>query len=168
MKRVGAVQIWPALRNLAAAPRRPTSAASVSSQTITGEWPPSSMMAGFIAAAQSWPRCLPTEMGPVKVIARMIGEAIRWVEISEGSPKTRLTAPAGTPASCRHSTSACAAAGVSSEAFRMIEQPAPSAPPSLRAGDEIGKFHGAKAATGPIGWRSAIRQKPGSPGMSWP
>ena len=30
----------------------------------------------------------------------------------------------------------------------MIEQPAPSAPPSLRAGDEIGKFHGAKAATG--------------------
>ena len=76
--------------------------------------------------------------------------------------------PAGTPPSTMHSTSAQAEAGVSSDAFMTIEQPAPSTPPILRAGEEMGKFHGVKAATGPIGCRSAMRQKPGSPGTIWP
>ena len=38
--------------------------------------------------------------------------------------------------------------GVSSDALRMIEQPADSAPPTLREGELTGKFHGEKAATG--------------------
>ena len=77
MKRVGQVQIWPALRNFPAAPSLAAATASVSSQTITGEWPPSSITAGFICAAQSCARCLPTGIEPVKVMARMTGEAMR-------------------------------------------------------------------------------------------
>jgi hypothetical protein len=34
----------------------------------------------------------------------------------------------------------------------MMEHPDDSAPATLRAGELIGKFHGEKAATGPIGW----------------
>ena len=64
--------------------------------------------------------------------------------------------------------SCTAPAGVSSDAFRMIEQPADSAPPTLRDGELIGKFHGENAATGPIGWRSTVWRMPGSDGMTRP
>ena len=50
----------------------------------------------------------------------------------------------------------------------MIEQPAPSAPPTLRAGELNGKFQGENAATTPIGWRSTEWRMPGSLGMMRP
>jgi hypothetical protein len=43
----------------------------------------------------------------------------------------------------------------------MMEHPDDSAPATLRAGELIGKFHGEKAATGPIGWRCTVCCKPG-------
>ncbi len=58
--------------------------------------------------------------------------------------------------------------GVSSAAFRMIEQPEASAPAILRAGWLIGKFHGEKAATGPIGWWCTMWRMPGALGMTRP
>jgi hypothetical protein len=50
----------------------------------------------------------------------------------------------------------------------MIEHPAESAPPTLRAGELMGKFHGENAATTPIGWRSTVCFMPGSLGMMRP
>jgi len=50
----------------------------------------------------------------------------------------------------------------------MIEQPADSAPATLRPGELIGKFHGENAATGPIGWRSTECRMPSSLGMMRP
>jgi hypothetical protein len=50
----------------------------------------------------------------------------------------------------------------------MIEHPAGSAPPTLRAGELIGKFHGENAATTPIGWRCTEWRMPGSLGMIRP
>jgi hypothetical protein len=42
----------------------------------------------------------------------------------------------------------------------MMEHPDDSAPATLRAGELIGKFHGEKAATGPIGWWCTVCCKP--------
>ena len=58
------------------------------------------------------------------------------------------------------------APGVSSDALRMSEQPAASAPPILRAGVSVGKFHGVNAATTPTGscvtiWRTPLA-RPGT------
>src|ERR1700733_3895477 len=121
---------------------------------ITGAWPPSSMMAGFICAPAMADRCLPTGTEPVNVTRRTDGCGIRYCEMSDGLPNTRFSTPGGKPASANASTSCTAPAGVSSDAFRMIEQPADRAPPTLRAGELIGKFHSEKAATTPTGWRN--------------
>ena len=48
-----------------------------------------------------------------------------------GTPNTRLSTPGGTPASSKHFTSSTQAPGVSSDALRMIEQPAASAAADL-------------------------------------
>jgi len=71
--------------------------------------------------------------------------------MSPGTPNTRLTTPAGTPALTYASMSPAQAAGVSSGPLMMIEQPAASAAETLRTAWLIGKFHGVKAATGPTG-----------------
>lgn len=68
----------------------------------------------------------------------------------------RLSTPGGRHASWKARTNCNAPAGVSSEAFRMIEQPDANAPATLRAGELVGKFHGENAATGPIGWRYTV------------
>src|SRR3546814_12460754 len=95
-----------------------------------------------------WPaiaaRCLPTAVEPVKVTLRITGCGIRYSEISAGTPKTRLTTPFGRPASTKHRTSPAQLAGVSSGPFRMIEQPAATAPEILRTAWLLGKFKGVK------------------------
>src|SRR3546814_20690707 len=72
---------------------------------------------------------------------------MRYSEISLGTPKTRLTVPAGTPASTKARTSSAGAAGVSSGALMMIKQPAASAAGIFRTAWLIGKFHGATSVT---------------------
>jgi hypothetical protein len=104
----------------------------------------------------------------VKVISRTTGCGIRYSETSDGTPNTRFSTPGGSPASAKAWTRLTAPAGVSSEALRMIEQPDDSAPATLRAGDDIGKFHGENAATTPIGCRSTVLRMPGSLGITRP
>ena len=48
-------------------------------------------------------------------------------------------------------TTSMADPGASSAGLRMTAHPAATGAPSLRPGFAIGKFHGAKAATGPTG-----------------
>src|ERR1700676_3437786 len=96
-------------------------------------------------------RCLPTGTDPVKVTNRTDGCGMRYSEISDGLPNTEFRTPAGRPASWKACTSCTAPAGASSDAFRMIEQPADSAPPTFLAGELMGKFQGENAATTPIG-----------------
>ncbi len=50
--------------------------------------------------------------------------------------------------------------GASSAGFRITEQPAAIGAPNLRPGLAIGKFHGAKAATGPTGSFTTIERVP--------
>src|ERR1700742_2487312 len=96
-------------------------------------------------------RCLPTGVEPVKEILRITGCGIRYSEISDGTPKTSLTTPAGTPAAANARINSAGEAGVSSGALTMIEQPAASAALIFFTTWLIGKFHGVNAATGPTG-----------------
>ena len=125
------MQTWPALRYLNAAIVSAVFSGSASPNTTTGECPPSSMVARFMPLAASSARCLPTGIEPVNEILRTIGEAIRCSETFAGTPNTRLSTPGGTPASSKHRTSSTQPPGVSSEALRMIEQPAASAAADL-------------------------------------
>ena len=109
------------------------------------------MVVRFMPSAASFIRCLPTGTDPVKLILRITGEAIRWLETSAGSPKTTCATPDGRPASTRQRIISIGLAGVSSAGLRMIEQPAAIAGASLRTGVKTGKFHGLNAATGPTG-----------------
>ena len=62
------MQTWPALRYLNAAMVSAAFSGSASSNTTTGECPPSSMVARFMPLAASPARCLPTGIEPVKEI----------------------------------------------------------------------------------------------------
>lgn len=150
-KRVGEVQTWPALRYLRAAELTAAALTSVSSQTMTGAWPPSSMSTGVMCSEASEVRRRPTAVEPVKATSLVTGLGIRWPEMSAGTPNTRFNTPGGRPASSNARAMCSVPAGVSSAAFKMMEHPEASAPATLRAGWLIGKFHGENAATGPMG-----------------
>jgi hypothetical protein len=110
--------------------------------------------------AASPARCLPTGTEPVNEILRTTSDAIRCSDTVAGTPNTKLTTPAGTPASTKQRTSSTQLPGVSSDALTMIEQPAASAAAILRAGVSAGKFHGVKAATTPTGSCTTIWRTP--------
>ncbi|MNF87659.1 hypothetical protein D3C84_701300 [compost metagenome] len=93
----------------------------------------------------------PTGTEPVKETLRVTGEAIRRSETWPGSPNSMLITPLGTPASTKARMIPTQTPGVSSAGLTTTEQPAASAAATLRATSTAGKFHGAKAATGPIG-----------------
>ena len=79
---------------------------------------------------------------------------------------TRLTAPSGTPASRRMSTSASIDSGVWGAGFTTLVQPAASAGPSLRVPIAIGKFHGVTSRQGPTGCR-VTRKRALPAGETW-
>src|SRR5436305_11004953 len=107
------------------------------------------MVGRFMCLPASIAKCLPTAVDPVNEILRITGCGMRYSEISDGTPYTRLTTPAGTPASANARTSSATEPGVSSGPLSTIEQPAASAPEIFRTAWLIGKFHGVNAATGP-------------------
>src|SRR5258706_11226435 len=133
---------------------------SASSITITSAWPPSSIVHGFMSAPAIAARCLPTGIDPVNEILRTIGELMRYVDTSLGTPHTTLRHPGGKPASWNNRAIATTALGESSGPLMMIVQPAPSAETILRIAWLYGKFHGENAATTPIGSRSTYWRTP--------
>ncbi|KAG1525551.1 hypothetical protein G6F51_014361 [Rhizopus arrhizus] len=76
-KRVGEMQTWPALRNLAPPEALTASSTSASSATMTGAWPPSSIVTRFICRPASAASSLPTGVEPVNVTLRITGWGIR-------------------------------------------------------------------------------------------
>ena len=93
----------------------------------------------------------PTAVEPVNVTARTAGAPISCSETGGGSPKTRLTAPGGAPASASARTTSAAVRGVASAALSTAVQPAARIAPSLRAASTAGKFQAVNAATTPSG-----------------
>ena len=68
---------WPALRNLKLHSMSAALSTSASSQTITGAWPPSSMVQRFIKPAALAASILPTATEPVNEILRTMGLLMR-------------------------------------------------------------------------------------------
>ena len=151
---------WPALRNLCGTRIFTAWSMSASSHTITGAWPPSSIVARFISEPARAANCLPTATEPVKEILRTMGECMRCVETSEGTPHTMFKHPGGSPASWHSWAMATTALGASSGPLRIIVQPAPSAAVILRMAWLKGKFHGENAAHTPTGSRSTNWRTP--------
>ncbi len=87
----------------------------------------------------------------MKVTLRMRSSSMTASEIGCGTPVSRLSTPAGTPASRKQSINSLTAPVPSSAGRVTIEQPAASAGAILRACSTIGKFQAVKAATGPTG-----------------
>ena len=149
-KRDGQRQIWPALANLARTSTSAAASGSTSPHTITGAWPPSSIVTGLIREPAAAARRLPIGMEPVKVILAISGAPISRSDTWSAWPNTTARAAGVTPASSSAWAIARTEPGVSSEGLQMMAQPAPSAPANFLAASAIGKFHGVKAATTPI------------------
>ena len=71
---------------MAVALARATFSTSMSGNTIVGEWPPSSIMQGFMCRPANSASRLPTCTEPVNVTLRITGEAISVSEIAAASP----------------------------------------------------------------------------------
>ena len=72
---------------------------SQSSKISTGAWPPSSIVTRVMLSAQSFIRCLPTLVEPVKLTLRMTRLAMSVLLTSFASPWTSCATPLGMPAS---------------------------------------------------------------------
>ena len=77
-------------------------------------------------------------------------------------PVTRLTTPAGKPASAMSSTTSVAQCGVSLAGLNTTVFPATSAGIIFQHGIAIGKFQGVMIPAMPIGWRMLIAHLSGS------
>ena len=142
----------PALTTLARTAARAALTGSVSAQTMTGACPPSSMWAGFMAAAARPARCLPTGTEPVNAMNLMAGSGDHLARRSRPARRTARSArPAGSPASSKARAISETVAGTSSDGLITMEQPAASAAEIFRIGPPAGKFHGTNAPTGPTG-----------------
>ena len=103
---------------------------------------------------------LPTRVDPVNVRTFVIEDSRSWDVTEVGSPKSKLTTPAGSPASASTSTIRRAVAGLNSEALSTTVQPAASAAPSFRVARTAGKFQAVTAATTPSGVGVERRREP--------
>jgi hypothetical protein len=71
------MQTCPALRYLLPTMSAAAAWTSASAATITGAWPPSSIVARFMWAPASAASCLPTCVDPVKLTFRITGCGMR-------------------------------------------------------------------------------------------
>ncbi|MNN27905.1 hypothetical protein D3C81_1414560 [compost metagenome] len=150
--RFGHTQVWPPLRNFATIKPSTAASMSASSNTMKGALPPSSNASFFKVREDSWARCLPTGVEPVKVILRTRGSSNQTsATIFEAEVLTMFNTPAGTPASSASLTSAKAVSGVSAAGLQTTVQPAARAGAIFRAIIAAGKFQGVIAATTPTG-----------------
>ncbi|MCY1304313.1 hypothetical protein D9M70_540600 [compost metagenome] len=83
---MGDTQTCPALRYLLPDMIATACSMSASSVTMTGAWPPSSIVARFMCWPASAASILPTGVEPVKDILRITGCEIRYSEMTAGTP----------------------------------------------------------------------------------
>ena len=142
MRRLDAVQRWPAWKNAPFTATDTAVARSASSSTMSGFLPPISSCTrapAFTAAAATDG---PTSCEPVKLTASMSGDDASAAPSVEPGPITRLSTPGGRPARCTMSTSVHGDAGTSSAGLNTTQLPKASAGAIFHAGIASGKFHG--------------------------
>ncbi len=117
--------------------------------------PPISRWTFLKNGAAFWLTSLPTAVDPVKETTATSGCVVS-TSPTAGPPVTRLTTPAGTPASSSTLTKLIEDSGVSSDGFNTTVLPHTSAGMIFHDGIAIGKFHGVIIEQTPIGWRIDI------------
>ena len=121
---------------------------SASASTIWGPLPPSSSTRFLRPASRA--TCSPVATEPVNTTEATSGWRTSCEPVSP-RPCTRLTVPAGNPASSSSSTNMPAQSGANSDGFHTIVQPAASPYTIGMPAMSTGKFHGVTAATTPTG-----------------
>ena len=100
---------------------------SASAKTMLGLFPPSSSATFFMLPAAPRIRARPASMPPVREMRSTSGlSASAWPTRPPG-PRTRLTTPAGTPASSSSRVRWIAVSGVTDAGFMTVVLPAASA-----------------------------------------
>ena len=162
MTREQAVQRWPVVPK--ADHRMPSVARSrsASRRTTTAFLPPSSSETRLSRRAARSAIDLPVDEWPVNEMTGTSGDSTIASPTSEPDPVTRLTTPAGKPASAMSSTTSVAQCGVSLAGLKTTVFPATSAGIIFQHGIAIGKFQGVMIPAMPIGWRMLIAHLSGS------
>ena len=104
----------------------------------------------------------PVSVLPVKLMTGTSGLSTIASPTSPPAPVTRLTVPAGKPASAISSTRSVAQCGVSLAGLNTTVLPVTSAGIIFQHGIAIGKFQGVMIPATPIGWRMLIAHLSGS------
>src|SRR6185436_13918385 len=111
----------------------------------------------------------PTSVEPVNDTTRVSADSRIALPTSSPPPVTRLTTPAGTPASSRIFTTLTADSGVSVAGLKTTVLPHTSAGAIFHDGIAIGKFHGVMIDAMPSGCRTDIANlSRSSDGTVWP
>ena len=162
MTRLAAVQRWPVVPK--ADQRIPSVARSrsASARTTIPFLPPSSRLTRFSRRAARSAIRLPVADDPVNEMTGTSGESTIASPTSAPPPVTRLTVPAGNPASAISSTTRVAQWGVSLAGLNTTVLPVTSAGIIFQHGIAIGKFQGVMIPATPIGWRMLIAHLSGS------
>jgi len=127
--RVGALQLWPQLKNtLPKAACTARSRSGQSSKTMNGDLPPSSVQARLrlLCPAMTW-ICLPTRVLPVKAMQSTSGCSASGLPASGPKPGSTLSTPGGRPACSPRSAKRRALKGDFSLGLSTTALPAASA-----------------------------------------
>ena len=138
---------------------------SASSSTTNGALPPSSSSVRLKCPAARDAMIRPTRVEPVKLMWAVRGSSISAPTISPasaGALQSRLTTPAGAPASASAATIAACTRGDCSEALRMTVLPSASAHTIARVPRITGAFQGAIPTHTPSGSRTLVDSSPGT------
>ena len=150
MKRLAAMQVWPALPKREATAPATVLSRSASSSTMKASLPPSSITLFFnwlpaLAATERPARSLPVNVTAATRASRITSAA--WSLSICSTPNT----PAGSPAAASTSAITSAQRGTLLACLSTATLPAISAGARKRNTCQIGKFHGITASTQPIG-----------------
>ena len=129
---------------------------SASSNTITGDLPPSSRETSAKFSALLRMTCRAVSGPPVKLTRSTSGWLVSARPHGSPCPVTTLNTPGGKPASSNTRANSSIGAEACSEALSTTVLPAASAGPILTATRNSCEFHGTTAATTPSGSRSVM------------
>ena len=145
-----AQQTWPWLNQMASTTPSTTLSRSASSNTMNGDFPPSSSDSFFPVPAVATRMSRPTSVDPVKAILSTPGCATSAAPVRP-SPVMMLTTPAGSPASTHSSANSSAVSEVNSAGLSTTVFPIAMAGAIFQASMSIGKFQGMICPATPTG-----------------
>ena len=142
---------WPLLRKHAFTAIGIAFEKSASLRMMFADFPPSSNVKRFIVSSEDFATSFPMGVDPVNAILATSGLRLSSAPTISPSPVTKLTTPAGSPASWKASIRTWVCIALISLGLMTTVQPAAMAGATLMAIEPALEFHGVKTATTPSG-----------------